>query len=119
MGWKVQWRNDRTRHIGGGAYGEVWLARNKATRVLRAAKVIWRRTFEDDPRGPYDTRSETITSPGGNTITLDFSTNNPQQPRRARSVHGGDVHGRCYQSDVYLDGKSGGKRDPNECLAGT
>ncbi|HLH53362.1 MAG TPA: hypothetical protein VKY92_07085 [Verrucomicrobiae bacterium] len=29
----------------------------------------------NDPRGPYNDRSETITSPGGNTVTLDFSTN--------------------------------------------
>jgi serine/threonine protein kinase len=36
------------RRIGGGAYGEVWLARSKATGVLRAAKIVWRHTFEDD-----------------------------------------------------------------------
>ena len=36
------------RRIGNGAYGEVWLARSKATGVLRAAKIVWRRTFEDD-----------------------------------------------------------------------
>src|SRR5215510_1148189 len=36
------------RRIGGGAYGEVWLARSKATGALRAAKIVWRRTFEDD-----------------------------------------------------------------------
>jgi len=34
--------------IGGGGYGEVWLARSKATGVLRAAKLIWRRKFNDD-----------------------------------------------------------------------
>ncbi|MFO1497569.1 MAG: protein kinase [Verrucomicrobiota bacterium] len=33
--------------IGGGAYGEVWMARG-ATGVLRAVKIVWRRTFEDD-----------------------------------------------------------------------
>ena len=27
------------RRIGGGAYGEVWLARSKATGALRAAKI--------------------------------------------------------------------------------
>lgn len=36
------------RRIGGGAYGEVWLARNRATGVLRAAKIVWRHTFEDE-----------------------------------------------------------------------
>jgi serine/threonine protein kinase/Tfp pilus assembly protein PilF len=36
------------RPIGGGAYGEVWLARSKATGALRAAKIVWRHTFEDD-----------------------------------------------------------------------
>src|SRR5689334_4922167 len=39
---------DLLRRIGGGAYGEVWLARSKATGVLRAAKVVWRHTFEDE-----------------------------------------------------------------------
>ncbi|HEY3857922.1 MAG TPA: protein kinase [Verrucomicrobiae bacterium] len=36
------------RRIGGGAYGEVWLARSKATGVLRAAKIVWRHTFDDE-----------------------------------------------------------------------
>jgi len=36
------------RRIGGGAYGEVWLARSKATGILRAAKIVWRHTFDDD-----------------------------------------------------------------------
>jgi serine/threonine protein kinase len=35
------------RRIGGGAYGEVWLARS-ATGVLRALKIVHRSTFEDD-----------------------------------------------------------------------
>ncbi len=39
---------DLLRRIGGGAYGEVWLARSKATGALRAAKIVWRHTFEDD-----------------------------------------------------------------------
>jgi serine/threonine protein kinase len=36
------------RRIGGGSYGEVWLARSKATGVLRAAKIVWRHTFGDE-----------------------------------------------------------------------
>lgn len=36
------------RRIGGGAYGEVWLARSVATGALRAAKIVWRDTFEDE-----------------------------------------------------------------------
>src|SRR6266446_8434316 len=36
------------RRIGKGAYGEVWIARSKATSVLRAAKIVWRHTFDDD-----------------------------------------------------------------------
>ena len=39
---------DLLRRIGSGAYGEVWLARSKATGVLRAAKIVWRHTFEDE-----------------------------------------------------------------------
>src|SRR5256886_6247588 len=34
------------RRIGGGSYGEVWLARNKLG-TLRAIKVVYRKTFED------------------------------------------------------------------------
>jgi serine/threonine protein kinase len=36
------------RRIGGGAYGDVWLARSTATGVLRAAKIVWRHTFDED-----------------------------------------------------------------------
>ena len=36
------------RCIGRGAYGEVWLARSNATGVLRAAKIVWRRSFDDE-----------------------------------------------------------------------
>ena len=36
------------RRIGGGAYGEVWLARSLATGIARAAKIVWRRNFLDD-----------------------------------------------------------------------
>src|ERR1022692_4272892 len=36
------------RRIGRGAYGDVWLARSKATGALRAAKIVWRHTFEDE-----------------------------------------------------------------------
>ena len=36
------------KRIGGGAYGDVWLARSKATGALRAAKIVWRHRFEDD-----------------------------------------------------------------------
>jgi hypothetical protein len=35
------------RRIGGGASGGVWLARS-TTGALRAVKIVWRRTFEDD-----------------------------------------------------------------------
>jgi serine/threonine protein kinase len=35
------------RRIGRGAYGEVWLAHSQATGALRAAKIVWRHTFED------------------------------------------------------------------------
>lgn len=36
------------RRIGRGAYGDVWLARSQATGALRAAKIVWRQTFEDE-----------------------------------------------------------------------
>ncbi|HEY3853346.1 MAG TPA: protein kinase [Verrucomicrobiae bacterium] len=39
---------DLLRRIGGGAYGDVWLARSTATGVLRAAKIVWRHTFDDE-----------------------------------------------------------------------
>jgi eukaryotic-like serine/threonine-protein kinase len=35
------------RKIGGGAYGEVWLARG-VTGAMRAVKVLWREDFEDE-----------------------------------------------------------------------
>ena len=35
------------RRFGGGAYGEVWLARG-VTGALRAVKVLWREDFEDE-----------------------------------------------------------------------
>jgi WD40 repeat protein len=49
---------DLLRRIGAGAYGEVWLARSTATGVLRAAKIVWRRTFEDDR--PFEREFEGI-----------------------------------------------------------
>src|SRR5215471_13168369 len=39
---------DLLRRIGGGAYGEVWLAQSQATGALRAAKIVWRNRFEDE-----------------------------------------------------------------------
>src|SRR6266496_744617 len=39
------------RRIGGGSYGEVWLARN-AVGTLRAIKVVYRKTFDTDR--PYE-----------------------------------------------------------------
>jgi len=39
--------HDVLRKIGGGAYGEVWLART-VTGALRAVKVVWREDFEDE-----------------------------------------------------------------------
>jgi serine/threonine protein kinase/tetratricopeptide (TPR) repeat protein len=44
--------------IGSGAYGEVWLARSKATGALRAAKIVWRHRFEDER--PYQREFEGI-----------------------------------------------------------
>jgi len=34
--------------IGKGGLGEVWLARNKATGILLATKIVWRHTFEEE-----------------------------------------------------------------------
>ena len=39
------------RRIGTGSYGEVWLARS-AVGTYRAAKIVYRRNFEDDQ--PFD-----------------------------------------------------------------
>ena len=39
--------HDVLRKIGGGSYGEVWLARG-VTGALRAVKVVWRDDFEDE-----------------------------------------------------------------------
>jgi serine/threonine protein kinase len=44
--------HDLLRVIGLGAYGEVWLARNRTTDVFRAVKVVWRRKFKDAK--PYE-----------------------------------------------------------------
>jgi serine/threonine protein kinase len=49
---------DLLRRIGGGAYGEVWLARSRATGVLRAVKIVWPHTFEDER--PYRREFEGI-----------------------------------------------------------
>ena len=35
------------RKIGGGSYGEVWLAQG-VTGAMRAVKVVWREDFEDE-----------------------------------------------------------------------
>src|SRR5689334_14495454 len=43
-----------------GAYGEVWLARSKATGILRAAKIVWRHTFEEER--PFQREFEGIQS---------------------------------------------------------
>jgi serine/threonine protein kinase len=39
---------DLLRRIGAGAYGEIWLARSTATGALRAAKIVWRHSFDSD-----------------------------------------------------------------------
>jgi len=39
--------HDVLRKIGGGAYGEVWMARG-VTGALRAVKVVWREGFDDE-----------------------------------------------------------------------
>ncbi len=39
--------HDVLRKIGGGAYGEVWLARG-VTGAMRAVKVVWREDFDDE-----------------------------------------------------------------------
>jgi len=46
------------RRIGGGAYGDVWLGRSTATGVLRAVKIVYRRTFDDER--PYEREFEGI-----------------------------------------------------------
>src|SRR5881397_1413211 len=45
------------RRIGGGSYGEVWLARNVLGEV-RAVKLVYRRTFDHDR--PYEREFEGI-----------------------------------------------------------
>src|SRR5689334_23350150 len=49
---------DLLRRVASGAYGEVWLARNNATGVLRAAKIVWRDAFAD--ARPFDREFEGI-----------------------------------------------------------
>ena len=39
--------HDVLRKIGGGAYGEVWMAR-RVTGAMRAVKVLWREDFDDE-----------------------------------------------------------------------
>jgi hypothetical protein len=46
------------RLIGTGSYGQVWLARNSATGSLRAVKIVYRKTFDNDR--PYNREFEGI-----------------------------------------------------------
>ena len=49
------------RRIGGGSYGEVWLARS-VTGALRAVKVVWRNHFSATIPTDYSDDSTTIDS---------------------------------------------------------
>lgn len=66
--------------------GAVYTAAQNPTSVpvMLANLTIGRKyvvqVWVNDPRGPYNARSETITSPGGKTITIDFSTNTLSNP---------------------------------------
>ncbi len=44
--------HDLVRHVGGGAFGEVWLARSLATGRFRAVKIVERARFAEDH--PYE-----------------------------------------------------------------
>ena len=48
--------HDLLRLIGHGAYGGVWLARNRTTNTWRAVKVVYRKEFEDER--PYQREFE-------------------------------------------------------------
>lgn len=49
---------DLVRHIGLGAYGDVWLGRNSATGAMRAVKVVSRDRFKD--KRPFEREFEGI-----------------------------------------------------------
>jgi hypothetical protein len=57
--------------LGGGSPPIVPVSLEHLSISHQYAVQVW----VDDPRGPYNTRYETITSAGGNTNTLKFSTN--------------------------------------------
>ena len=86
---------DLLRRIGGGAYGEVWLARSKATGTFRAAKIVWRRTFEDDR--PFRREFEGIQR---------FERISREQIAQARLHHRAQVSRRVMPKFHHLDGRS-------------
>ena len=94
------------RKIGGGAYGEVWLARG-VTGAYRAVKVVWREDFEDD-RG-FEREFEGI---------LRFEPISRDHPGLVNILHvgrgAGDAPFYYYVMELGDDARSGGEINPVE-----
>jgi serine/threonine protein kinase len=73
------------KRIGKGAFGEVWLARNKATGILRAVKIVWRNTFEEER--PYQREFEGL---------LRFERISQEHPSQLKLLHVGRNDGEGY-----------------------
>jgi len=97
---------DLLKRIGKGAFGEVWLARNKATGILRAAKIVWRNTFEEER--PYQREFEGL---------LRFERISQEHPSQLKLLHVGrnDAEGYFY----YVMELADGVKNPNSEVGGT
>lgn len=90
---------DLLRRIGGGAYGEIWLAQSKATAVVRAVKIVRRRSFDDER--PFEREFEGIKS---------FERISRQHPSQLAIFHIGrnETEGYFYYVMEPADGLNGG-----------
>ena len=83
------------RRIGGGAYGDVWLARS-TTGAFRAVKIVWRHTFEDDR--PFQREFEGIQK---------FEAISREHPSQLALFHVGRGEGYFYYVIELADGANG------------
>ena len=98
------------KRIGRGAYGEVWLARNRTTGTLRAVKIVFRHEFED--KRPYQREFE------GQLKFEPISHSHPSQPAILHIGRDEAVGCFCYVMELADDGSGAdekrgkGEREP-------